>query len=72
MSGSTALRESELQRDQDSANRLQQFLLNETLTNLIAMQTQSQCVEVCDMAYLLLGNYLKNGLDISQLWLDVN
>ena len=24
------------------------------------------------MAYLLLGNYLKSGLDISRLWLDVN
>ena len=24
------------------------------------------------MAYLLLGNYLKSGLDISNFWLDVN
>ena len=24
------------------------------------------------MAYLLLGNYLKNGIDISALWLDTN
>ena len=62
--------------DQNSDSILGQQLAdklgNYNFVILIQQQVKSRCVEVKDMAYLALGTYLKNCLDISQLFFDQN
>jgi len=52
--------------------RLADKLGNYSFVVQIQQQVKSRCVEVMDMAYLAMGTYLKNGIDISQLFLDQN
>lgn len=50
--------------------RLQSQLLNYELVVKVVAQVSSNCIEVRDQTFLVLGHLLRNGLDLGSLLFD--
>lgn len=60
--GFKILCQSPSEEDSQIAKRLQDRLLEYNFLITLINQTQSNCVDVYDLTYLLIGFYIKNGL----------
>ena len=58
-------------RDNELGTRLVGKLVETNLVMSIQQQMRSQFTEVVDLSHVTLGSYLKNNIDISELFTDV-
>ena len=65
-----AISQNTLANDRSLGARLHERLTDHDLVLQVVSQCKSLCTNVEEMSYLLLGNYLKNRIDISQLFHD--
>lgn len=60
-----------LARDKSLGSRLMGRLVERDLVILVQSQVKSQFTEVVNLSFILLGSYLKNNIDITELFSDM-
>ena len=68
---SQSISQTALTRDNELGNSLIAKLVDTNLVMVIQGQTKSPFTEVVDSSFILLGSYLKNNIDITELFIDV-